>query len=146
MMSYFYYDQNPLEFCFLVQIRAFVYWSTKFKGPLPTLMQRSHLFLFWNRAFVNGALWLVNTFARLSRKKSHRRCVFPHQTNGCTCSSAAKSVNKYYFSWKWMSPLTLQVCLKETCTTPWDAEVHVKSTLSPGPSCLKVDYRLTQQG
>ena len=44
--------------------------KTYFKRPLPTLMQRGTLFLFWNRASVNGALWLVNTFARLSCKKS----------------------------------------------------------------------------
>ena len=26
-------------------------------------MQRGFFFLFWKRAFVNGVLWLVNTFA-----------------------------------------------------------------------------------
>ena len=47
-------------------------------------------------------------------------------------NSPAKSVNKYYFSWKWMS--FFQVYLKGTCTTPWDAEkmwqnIHEHSSL-----------------
>ena len=59
------------------------------KGPLPSLMQSGHLFLFWNLAVVNGMLWLVNTFARLSRKKDRnnsqlwlrRDCVFPYHSS-----------------------------------------------------------------
>ena len=45
-------------------------------------MQRGRFFLFWKRAFVNGVLWLVNTFAtqkdkivKASQQWSRRRWV-----------------------------------------------------------------------
>ena len=38
-------------------------------------------------------------------------------------NSPAKSVNKNYFSLKWVSPLRFHVYLKELCTAPWDADV-----------------------
>ena len=78
--------------------------KTSFKGPFPTLMQRGRLFLFWNSAFVNGALWLVNTFPRLSCKKSKSAVVTlalcVSSSHGCTVRLL--SLNTYSESLRYM--------------------------------------------
>ena len=71
--------------------------KTYFKGPLPTLMQRGTLFLFWNRASVNGALWLVNTFARLSCQKS--KSAADDTKNGCVADYGRVVVVCFLITW-----------------------------------------------
>ena len=70
----------------------------KLKGPLPTLMQCSCLFLFWNKWH---ALFGQHSCLTFSQKEKIVRCI-----SACVSSSEkwlhnlpTKSVNKYCFSW-----------------------------------------------
>ena len=70
----------------------------KLKGPLPTLMQCSCLFLFWNKWH---ALFGQHSYLAFSLKEKIVRCI-----SACVSSSEkwlhnlpTKSVNKYCFSW-----------------------------------------------
>ena len=70
-----------------------VFWTSILLLPCtllekcPRLMQRGRSFSFWNRAFVIGALWLVNTFVWLPGKKKNRASqLWPHNPALCVSS------------------------------------------------------------
>ena len=79
-----------------------------FNGPLPTMMQRGRLFRF-------NFEWRTLTGQQFCQafSQTDKIVVCGRVLIKWLHSSAIKSLNQFYFSWKWMSPLTFQVHLKK---------------------------------